>query len=140
MIDTSAWVNRIADLAPSLVDVGAAADLAAAQKGTVRTPSGWVLIGTERALENPYANAVDQEVIVEIGIVIAVRNVKSPSGAPGMDALREARGEIEQAVLGWQPDDANDMVEYLSGSLLGFDNMVLWWMDTYSTSYSKRGT
>jgi len=138
MLNLTLWQTKLDIANTDLKKVGLAADLIAAKKELKQAPAAFLIIGTEKAGANSLMGAVDQTVTVNVGVAIAVKNAGAKTGAKNIDQLKVIRDQIDAVLLGWQPDDANEQVEYVSGRLLGFSNQVLWWMDFYQTTYTKR--
>lgn len=138
MLDLTLWETKLQDASTDLKKIGRASGLAQAQQELKQDPAAFFIPGTEKAGENRFGNAVDQTVTVAVGVVIGIKNAGAKTGAKNIDELKTIRAQIDNALLGWQPADANDQIEYVSGRLLGFNDQVLWWMDFYQTTYTKR--
>lgn len=138
MLDLTLWEDRLKTAQTDLKKIGSAADLPAARDNLKQDPALYFVLGSERAGANPYSNAVHQQISVEVLVFIAVRHAGAATGKQHIDQLNSLRGQIDAALLGWQPDDTADPVEYVSGRLMGFKDNIMWWGDIYRTTYDKR--
>lgn len=102
-------------------------------------PAAFVVPSSETASENSLITAVQQLITVEFAVLITARNVKTSTGADAYNAIQPLRKAIKQAIIGWQPAEEYEPVVYKSGALLKLDeDAVMWWVDTFETSFIER--
>lgn len=85
----------------------------------------------ERAeTENMVAGCVRQEIIVEIGVLIAAEAIDP---ATGDDPLDTARAAARGALLGYRATDWLDPLTLVNGEIISIDAARTLWRDTYRT-------
>lgn len=107
-----------------------AADFDSARTSAQRNAVYVMLVGIDAA-ENNLINAVRQQTVTAIGVVLAVTNRRSKRGSDNVNEIEHRREQVRSALLGWQPPDAEGPVTYLRGRLLGFGDGTMWWQDEY---------
>lgn len=132
-------IARLALLCPSLRHVEGAAEYARLADAVLDPPCAYVLALAEDAAGNTLANAVSQRITVRFGVLLCVRSLTDATGAAGIEALDDLRGEVRLALLGWAPPDG-DPIEYASGALLDVVDGELWWQDVWRSAYLIRAT
>ncbi|WP_418646557.1 hypothetical protein ACNQFN_11515 [Thauera butanivorans] len=128
-------------LAAQLVDwaqVGSAADLEAIEGGMVAPPAAFVVPLSDAPSANPLAGDFVQHVVVRLGVVIALSNLSDGEGAGAMSELSLRRSQVRAALAGWSPNEAIGWAQRGPGTLLKFNDGVLWWMDEYVTDFYER--
>ncbi len=105
------------------------------ENGVVRGEQAWVVPLSESTSPNTLnANAVRQKVMDQIGIVVAVRNVRDPRGEAAHDGgLNTIRGELMAAMIGWVPAAGYNVFEYAGGKLLFMKHGAVYWVFRFST-------
>ena len=129
---------RLESTVSALRRVAGAADIAAAEEDLKRMPAAYVLPLRERAGENYLDNAVSQRVARAFGVLYAVRNLRDARGDAAHVHLEELRTEGRAALLGWEPDDDHEPIEFRGGRLLRLTNPILFWQDEYETAHLVR--
>lgn len=120
--------------------VGGSADIPAANVMLKTFPALFVIPLADSAAPNSLAGqALSQKVTERFGVVSAVRNVADATGEHALNDLQGVRTQIKSKLLGWVPNAECEQVTYLGGNLVKLDNdAVLWWLDTFETSYLER--
>lgn len=132
-------ILRLREQCPELRLVGGAAQLESAIEALTATPAAFVLPARESATESPFMDqTVQQEVLAEFAVVIAAANLADDEGAAARESLQAVRDSVRTALLGWTPDDAMSGCEFVSGELAQFKDSLLWWTDSYSTTFLLR--
>lgn len=127
------WITRLrSELGDTVRGVEGAANFATASRTIKTTPYLWVVPLNVKAYDNELINEVSQLVVSSIGIICAIRNVSDSLGGAAQDELIDVRQAYFDVLLGWTPDDAAHPVEYSRGSLMGFSESILWWIDEFS--------
>lgn len=106
-------------------------------------PYAFVLTLDESAGENELVNMVMQRVTVTLGVVLAISNGAHPLnlGAGGNpNRLQEFKDAVKSALLGWTPDPSCDNLTYKGGKLAQVHNRILWWQESFETSFYIRST
>ncbi len=125
-------IERLKQADPG-IDVKGAADLAGAQSDRVRDAT-FVFRSDEQASPNALINGARQLVTVGIGVVFALSNRRDSRGQAAANKIDRVRELTREALLGWEPDDADAMITYRRGRLLDFQDGVIWWQDDYETA------
>lgn len=120
------------------LDIKGAADLASAKSDQLRD-TVFVIPLDEAAAANTLINGVRQLVTLGVGVVFALSNRRDRRGQGATDEIHSRREQIRQALLGWQPDDAADVISYRRGRLLDIQDATVWWQDEYETQYMITG-
>lgn len=137
MIDLASIVEQLDGELFKQVDLAGGLDEAVKNaRGVPQSPAAFVLPLRDVAQPNRYsAGAHAQQVASEFGVLIGVRNLAASNYGRAIDELKEAREAAFGALVGWQPDGADDAIEFRRGSLRGLSNGVLWWLDEFGTSW-----
>lgn len=123
MIAASVIARLKAQASPPLAAVLGVMDLAAVAKGARPQPvTAYVFVAAERADpdERGYAGVL-QRVTTEVSVIVAARNVAGTGAAQGFAGLADleaAKAAVKAALIGWQPDGADDLITYAGGDLL----------------------
>ena len=128
-------VERLAQIATMLRQVGAAADLAAAEQGVRTTPAAFVLPLAERAGAAPHTAEFRQRVLLSARVVFAVSNKADARGDAARESLITARQNARHVIAGWVPEGCIEPAEFTAGQLLRLDRGLLWWHDDFATAY-----
>lgn len=141
MYRTEEIVTRLRDDAEDFsgrVD-GTADEAEARKQKIIQTPSAWVFPISGRGVPNTVAvGGHSQRRVVYFGVLIAVRNVADKTGATGTKLLEPLRDTVQQLIVGWQPNDELSPCDYVLDRGVGYDDMVLRWVDVFSTYYFAR--
>lgn len=139
-LDLDVVMARITQLCPSFASVQEAITaLVAAESGDFRSPGAFVLEPAESPLGSPNGSggSLVQRVMVEIGILTGVTNMRDPTASASAPTMRKARGELRQAMLGWVPF-ADDQGRPLSTDFVlgasrpfGFRDSTYWFLDSF---------
>lgn len=119
--------------------VGDAADLASIRRETLQFPAAFVVLLADKGGQNGLnsGNSVSQRREQRLGVVLAVRNIRSGQGADALHEIDALRQQVDAALIGWQPGtgDTYDPVLFSAGKLLDMSNGEMWWQDEYLTAY-----
>jgi hypothetical protein len=119
-------------------EVAGAADLANILQGRMSDPGCYVFEERETAGENSLATAVVQRVMQQFSVIIVVRNVKDSKGADAADTSYSLQASVITALVGWTPSANAEPLEYVSGSLVSFENGFLIYKNTFKTAQYLR--
>lgn len=124
-------------------DVGTAVNVRAAMKQPIaRASVGFVTPISDQPSGNsrePDIGQPLQETTITFGVVIGIRSINDPTGEKGLVALEKKRKALRSALMGWKPDSEHEPVLIGSGSLIGFAENGLWWLDRFSTITWQEG-
>lgn len=98
-------------------------------------PACFVLVNAELPGAPAAANLLIQQVQVEIGIVMVVRNVADVTGHAAALDIEQLRHKVREVLYGWVPEGASAPLARGPSNLLAFREGHVWWQDIYSTSY-----
>lgn len=138
MITLADFITRLQANCPTLKNVKGSASLASAQTASMQMPCAFVIYHAENAQPNNMIGIHSQQVNLQIGVYIAVKNVTDGRGEKAGEDFESVKTEVLNALIGWQPIDAANLVDYVSGKNYGFDNMTLYWYGVFSTDYHLR--
>lgn len=131
-MDVSTVVSRLKEKLNGFKLIGGVADLDASSKGVIVTPACFVLPTRESAVDIDQVGAFEQALTIGFGIAIAVSSRRDPVGAAALDYLDDLRKQIKAALNAWVPQPENgEPVRFESGSLVRFEDGVIWWLDEY---------
>ena len=138
VISYDEWIQRIKDVVSALNGrVEEAVDLKAAlEKGAPgKTPVAYLVPSKDVPNKNR-GGSQSQLVHAGFDVVLAVRNVSDSTGEAARKELQELRSVLFANLLGWTPDgNLYDETRYGGGQMVSFMNKVLWWQDSFVTSY-----
>lgn len=116
-----------------------AVDFASAQQDISGLPVAYVIPLSDAAAPNRLlSGAIEQRVTERFGVIVAINNVRDVRGQAAKEDLESIRGQIINALIGWQPDQGYDPIEYGGGRILSLVNTVLWWQLEFVTAYYER--
>jgi len=97
------------------------------------SPALYVVPERESAAPNRMgAGAIDQKVTEAFSIVVVVLSARRPGAVN--EALTEAAGRIETALIGWKHPDASSPCELAGARLLSVDGQRVAWAMSFSVS------
>lgn len=79
-------------------------------------------------------NSVRQELQDSFAVVVAINNVVDEKGQNAAHTVDSIRALLWSALLGWQPSDRYDGIEYEGGQLLALDRARLWYQFEFSAA------
>lgn len=125
--------------------IGGSAELNNALEHTLRREMAFVIPLAESAELNDYDSGINQIITERFGVIVALRNDttdKDKQGITAYDRLFDIRSELFRAILGWYMNEAESLIYYRGGSLVGFDGAYLWYQFEfeYNTRVASRGT
>lgn len=139
LFDHQLVVQRIKTQAGFIKRVSGAAEIAAASDDLKQVPAAFVVPNSERPTGSSVGTSVvSQSNMVRFGVVMAVQNLRDPSGEKAQEDLLTVREAIMNALHGWQPSEDFDPIEFGGGRLLSLTDQVLWWQDDFLTSHFIR--
>ena len=127
----NAWVQRLKE--QTNFDVKGAAELAAARQDQKRDGL-YVILADDRAGENQLLNGVRQQRTIGVSVVLAIRNRRDRRGEAALTEIEAARGQVMQALIGWQPSTETGPVIYRSGRLVALAETTVWWQDEFEVT------
>jgi hypothetical protein len=110
--------------------IGGAVELTTAINNTLTKEMAFVIPLTEDAGQNEYDNHINQELTERFGVVVAIRNdvaYADKMGIAAYDALYDVRDDLFRALLGWQLREAESLIYYRGGKLVGFNGAYLYY-------------
>ena len=128
--------QRLADETRFLVSVEIAEDIEALAEG-VRSPhgTGFVVPFRERAAPNTLSTGgFRQRVAFQFIVAFIVRHAADVKGAERAKAFDGFKRDIEQAIAGWQPQDASEECELVGGESSQLDIGVSIYAQTWETT------
>lgn len=118
--------------------IGGSAELDIALKNTLQREMAFVIPVSEVPNENTYDTSINQVVKEKFGVVVALQNDSSfadKTGITAYDSLHLVRAELFACLLGWLMPDAESLVSYGGGRIVGFDRAYLWYQFDFVTSF-----
>ena len=126
-----AWIDRIKEVVDC--DVRSAGDLASITADYQRD-GVWVFYISDTAGANSLVNAVRQQRTYRVGVMLAMVDFRSGTGAEGAEKIENLRAKIMGVLHGWQPTDETDQVVFRAGRSYSLANNVVWWLDEFEVT------
>ena len=123
-------IQRLNDRCDSLKHVKGFAELQALTKMPAGT-TAYVKLSGRTARANSGASYTRQAVQVRIGITIIHVNRSDRRGEAASHDLEAITSDVQAALLGWQPEGADNGMTYGGGELLSFDTGTAIQEETY---------
>lgn len=135
-----AWIiTRLKTEVTELKRVAGSADLAQAADDLKQIPAAFVIAASEKAGSSTTGTlVVSQYNTVRFTVAIAAQNLRDTRGEQAQTVILPLRQAIMTALHGWQPDAEFDPIEFSGGNLIGLNNQVLWWQDSFTTAHLIR--
>ncbi len=123
--------------------VGGVAEYAFARENTLNDEMAFIIPIQESSSVNEYDNTIQQPLVEQFGVVVAIKNdkdFKDKTGFTAYNRLHDARADIFKAYLGYDAqnlivsDDnftSASIIYYRGGQLLDFDRAYLWYQFTF---------
>jgi hypothetical protein len=141
--DVTEVIDRLKAEPGDLRLIGGTADLEAAKGVTMTTPAAFVALATEVGQKRQGGSTVSiQAVDVQFHVLLVLRDYQaSKRGAAKAATLAAHIAAVRSRLLGWTPAQFNPAtpVDLVGGQLIDYDKATVWWQDTYSTRYWRRG-
>lgn len=140
LIEIQAQLEAVA-MPPLKLVAGAAEFQAAARHAPPRgrQPAAYVIPIAETGGPNSLVNAVRQQVVARVGVVLALGNLEDPRGQGATKALEGVRAGVRGALLGFAPTTDDDPLTFVRGAAVAFRDNVLWWLDEYQSGFTVSG-
>ena len=119
--------------------VAGATELELAVNNTLSKDSAFVVPIADDCPKNQYDNHINQTITERFGVVVALANDstdKDKTGITAFDLIHEVRNEIHKAILGWMLQDAESIIFYRGGRILGNHRAYLWYV--FEFEYESR--
>lgn len=97
-------------------------------------PAAFVVPLSETADQNELlGDFSSQWVAIRFGVAILVSNTSDEPGFTAAEAVVDAFAQIRAALVGWQPSETFQAIDYVSGELGEFDRARLFWELQFAT-------
>ncbi|KQO53072.1 Gp37 family protein [Methylobacterium sp. Leaf85] len=134
-------IDRLtAEASPPFSIVEGSAELASL--GTAQPnalPAAYVFISEEAAADNERVNAVLQRMEVDVSVVVITGNVSDAQGAAASVEIESLKKVVRAALIGWQPEGADDVLTNVGGRLVRARDGLVWWELTFATATYEEG-
>lgn len=141
--DTQLIIERLRLHVTALRDVFGAADFAAVKNlADFPAPCAYVLMARDKAAEAHVPGhgergtqvRATQRLVVNFGVILAVRNYRAQRGQPAADDLKAILGPARDALLGYVPDVPGARpCQLVQGDLSDYDASTVLWTDVWQT-------
>nr|WP_298099770.1 hypothetical protein [uncultured Shinella sp.] len=119
--------------------VEGAVSLAAVKDRPTAMPAAFVIPLRDASSGNQRATGgVLQTTAADIGVVLIFENLASPLGDPAADELESLKGWVRARLVGFEIDEC-DPLEHIEGELVKARSGVVWWQETFGTSFLQEG-
>jgi hypothetical protein len=121
--------------------IGGAVEFELAMTQTLTGETAFVIPGDDACGANQYDSGINQVLTEKFHIVVALKNDNVAGDKVGVTAynlLHDVRNQIWTAILGWDIKEAESLIYYTGGKMLGVQPAYLWYM--YSFEYKCRLT
>ena len=118
--------------------VAGAAEIEDIFQNTIQADTAFVVQISEDTPSNEYDSGINQTVIEQFCIVVALANdqtQRDKTGLTAYDTLYTVRSQIFKALLGWIMPGSEYLTCYRGGRLLGFDRSYLWYQYIFETKF-----
>lgn len=130
----------VSEASPPFQLIEGSAELASLGSSLPRVmPAAYVFISEEAAAENERVNAVLQRMEVDVSVVIVTNNVSDAQGAAASVEIESLKKVVRAALVGWQPDGADDVITNVGGRLTRARDGSVWWELTFATATYEEG-
>ena len=136
--DLAPYVARLREQLSGWAQIGAAADLAAVEDSPVVPPAVFLIPHGDTVEGNPLAGDFVQHVTVRFGALLAISSYADAVGMAAGSELATRRAQVRAALSGWSPDESIGWTQRSAGTLLRFDDGLMWWTDEYVTDFYER--
>lgn len=141
--DISEVIGRLKAAPGQLRLIGGTADLDAAKGVTLATPAAFVALATERAQPRQGGSTqAIQAVDAQFSVLLVVSDyAASQRGTAKATTLAAHIAAVRSRLLGWTPTQFEPAtpVDLVGGQLVDYAHATVWWQDTYTTRYWRRG-
>jgi len=111
-------------------NIAGAAELSFALRGTLKEEMAFVVQLAENASANTLDSSVNQLVTERFGVIVALNNGVSDRDKTGLtayDSLFDVRAQLWKALLGWEMEDAETLISYSGGRVIGINKAQFWY-------------
>ncbi len=120
-------------------NIAGSAELDLALKNTLLQEAAFIIPLEEIATPNEYDNSINQLITERFGVVCAIKcdaSQADKSALAAYDSLFEVRSDLFRALVGWQLREAESIISYSGGQILGIDSAWLWYQ--FAFQYTSR--
>lgn len=104
-----------------------------------RQPAAYVIPLSEAAGPNMLAaSVVRQRIAATCGVVLLVSSLRDARGQAAVDLLGPLLDAVRSTLVGFQPTDAHDPMEFRRGRLIDISEGALAWQDEFETAVTVR--
>lgn len=123
------WIARLKS--ETNLEVKGVADYATAQ-AEHRRDTCYVMYSADDAAPNEIATGpVRQQHTLGVDVVLALTNRRSARGREGIDEIEDARNQVLDALVDWEPPGTDGPITYRRGRLAAFVKGTIWWEDAF---------
>jgi hypothetical protein len=115
----------------SYIDIGGAADLAAALDSHARPPAAFVLPYSERRTGGRSATHIQQRVASQFSVISLVKDVSDRKGKAAVDAVDAVSAPLKLALATFVHPDADGPALPVSGDLRAVNAGLIVWEDRF---------
>ena len=101
-------------------------------------PAAFVLPLRDASSPNQRVSGMLQTTQADIGVVIIFENLSAPLGDPAVDELEAIKTWVREQLIGLVVGDC-DPIEHIEGELVKARAGVVWWQETFGTSFLQEG-
>ena len=102
-------------------------------------PAAYVLPLRDASSPNQRATGgLLQATAADIGVVIIFENLAAPLGDPAVDELEAIKTWVREQLIGLEIGDC-EPIEHIDGELVKARSGVVWWQETFGTSFLQEG-
>jgi hypothetical protein len=125
---------------PGIDRVGLALNLASAvERRPDRDVECFVFPVSERPTKDKRATGrVLQEVVITVGVVIAIRALNDAHQERSTDRLETARNTVRELLLGWTPEGTHVRLIMAGGDLVRMVSGGIYWLDKFETKVQRQ--
>jgi NTP pyrophosphatase (non-canonical NTP hydrolase) len=105
------------------------------ENSTLPVPAAFVIPLDDEVDNNRSANGYRQNIRDVFAVVVMLSNTADERGQAAGTAVHDIRRELWRALLGWEPAEDYDGIEYEGGNLLGMDRARLFYQFEFAVDF-----
>jgi hypothetical protein len=102
------------------------------ETAAMQVPCAFVIPLDDNPGEPQSQNALRQDVTDGFAVVVALSNVADEKGQGSVRSVRQVRRLLWSALLGWEPGEEYEAIQYEGGQILQLDRARIWYQFEFS--------
>lgn len=102
------------------------------ETAAMQVPCAFVIPLDDNPGEPQSQNAIRQDITDGFAIVVALSNQADEKGQGSVNSVRQVRRLLWSALLGWEPGEEYEAIQYEGGQILQLDRARIWYQFEFS--------